>query len=115
MDLDRNILSKLRRILPEVTVERDAHSRSGLFENSSYGEVWYEINGRRVMSRSTTEPIVLGTLYQLAEIPPPVHSDESAYSGHPLPAVPKGAAWIYYALWPLAAGLAAWMHFRNRS
>ena len=57
------------------------------------------------MSRSTTEPIVLGTLYQLAELPPPVHSEEAAYSGHPLAVEPKGAPWIYYGVWPAGVGL----------
>lgn len=31
-NLDRNILSKLRRILPQLTIDYAAHSRSGLFE-----------------------------------------------------------------------------------
>jgi ABC-2 type transport system permease protein len=110
MDLDRNILSKLQRILPRVDVDYAAHSRAGLFENPGdhYGEVWYELGGRRVMSRSTTEPIVLDTLYQLAQIQVPVCAEESGYAGHPLAAKPTGAAWIFYALWPLAVALAAW-------
>ena len=110
MDLDRNILSKLQRILPRVDVDYAAHSRAGLFESPGdhYGEVWYELGGRKVMNRSTTEPIVLDTLYQLAQIQPPAHSEESGYSGHPLAASPTGAAWIFYALWPLAVALAVW-------
>src|SRR5207302_8701265 len=52
MDLDRSILSKLRRILPRIDVAYAAHSRSGLFEGAGdhYGEVWYELDGRKVMS-----------------------------------------------------------------
>jgi len=44
-----------------------------LFEaqEDHYGEVWYQLGGRSVMSRSTTETVVLETLYQLAEIQPP--------------------------------------------
>jgi ABC-2 type transport system permease protein len=111
MDLDRNILSKLQRILPRgVDVDYAAHTRAGLFESQGdhYGEVWYELGGRKVMSRSTTEPIVLDTLYQLAQLQPPASSEGSGYSGHPLPASPSGAAWIFYGLWPLAVALAAW-------
>ncbi|HYL76671.1 MAG TPA: ABC transporter permease subunit [Bryobacteraceae bacterium] len=117
MDLDRGILSKLQRILPEVDIEYAAHSRAGLFENGTdhYGEVWYEIDGRKVMSRSTTEPIVLDTLYKLAQIPPPANSGGNEYPGHPLPANPTGAAWIFYALWPLAVGLLWWRRFRYSS
>ena len=117
MDLERSILSKLARILPEVTVEYAAHGRAGLFEapGDRYGEVWYEMEGRKAMSRSTTEPIVLETLYKLARVPAPAHPEESAYSGHPLAARPIGAAWIFYAGWPAAAGFAYWLNFKNRS
>jgi ABC-type transport system involved in multi-copper enzyme maturation permease subunit len=116
MDLDRNILAKLARILPEVEIVHAAHSRTGLFDAAGdrYGEVWYSLGGRKSMTRSTTEQIVLDNLYQLAQMPPPVR-DESAFPGHPLPAAPRGAAWLYYALWPLATALAAWLHLRNWS
>jgi hypothetical protein len=129
MDLDRNILGKLSRILPAVHVTYAAHTRTGLFAapGDHYGEVWYQLAGRQAMSRSTTEPIVLDTLYQLARVPPPVRAEtESATSaagavgevpasrtaGHPLPVEPRGAAWLYYALWPVVVALAGWMHFR---
>ncbi len=113
LDLDRNILAKLARILPEVEIVHAAHSRSGLFEapGDHYGEVWYEMAGRKSMTRSTTEAIVLDNLYQLAQVPPPVRGG-SEFPGHPLPATPRGAAWLYYALWPLATSLAAWVHLR---
>jgi ABC-type transport system involved in multi-copper enzyme maturation permease subunit len=113
MDLDRNILSKLARILPAVEIAYAAHSRAGLFEGPGdhYGEVWYELAGHKVMTRSTTEPIVLDTLYQLAQVQPPVHR-ETEFPGHPLAVEPKGAAWLFYALWPLVVAAAGWVHFR---
>jgi ABC-2 type transport system permease protein len=115
MDLSRNILSKLERILPEVRIENASHSRSGLFEAAGdhYGEVWYEIGGRRVMSRSTTEPIVLDTLYQLARVRPPAAAAGADYPGHPLAATPDGGAVLYYAVWPLVVALAAWLYLRD--
>lgn len=115
MDLDRNILSKLQRILPRVEVNYAAHTRSGLFEGSAdhYGEVWYELGGRKVMTRSTTEPIVLESVYKLAGIPPPAHTDGLEFSGHPLAASPKGAVLIYYCIWPLVVGLSALLYFRE--
>jgi hypothetical protein len=114
MDLDRGILSKLQRILPQVDIDYAAHSRAGLFEGSTdhYGEVWYEIGGRKVMNRSTTEPVVLDTLYKLARIAPPTQPGGTEYSGHPLAAYPTGAGWIFYGLWPLAVGLLWWLRFR---
>jgi len=116
LDLDRNILSKLERILPHVDIVYAARSRSGLFEapGDHYGEIWYEIGGRKQMSRSTTEHIVLDNLYQLAQAPPPSNS-EIEPPGHPLPARPTGAALLYYLAWPLAVALAAWLNFRTRT
>jgi hypothetical protein len=113
MDLDRNILAKLARILPEIEIVHAAHSRAGLFEapGDHYGEVWYGIAGRKSMTRSTTEQIVLDNLYQLAKVPVPTRA-ESEYPGHPLPARPRGAAWLYYTVWPLATFLAGWVHLR---
>jgi hypothetical protein len=113
MDLDRNIIAKLQRLLPHVEVIYAAQSRAGLFEGEHYGEVWYEMDGRRVMSRSTTEPIVLDTIYQLARVAPPGRSSDPDYPGHPLPAQPRGAAPFYYAVWPLVVALAAWLYLRG--
>jgi len=117
MDLDRNVLSKLERILRRMEVDYAAHSRTGLFESAGdhYGEVWYELGGRKAMSRSTTEPIVLDTLYKLAQVEAPARREGNEFPGHPLAADPQGAAWIFYALWPLAIGAACWLHFRIRS
>ena len=117
-DLSRNILSKFRRALPKVEVEYRSHSRAGLFEPAGehYGEVWYEMNQRKVMSRSTTEPIVLAAIYELAQVTPPVQRVESAYAGHPLAAYPSRAAAIfYYGFWPCAIGMACWYYFKNRN
>jgi hypothetical protein len=73
------------------------------------------MGGRRVMSRSTTEPIVLGVIFGLARVRPPAQTAESEYPGHPLAARPTGAAWIYYLLLPMVVVAAGWLHFKNRS
>ena len=114
-DLERGIIGKLRVILPRVDVEYAAQSVSGLFEGQAdhYGEVWYELGGRSVMSRSTTEPIVLETLYELSGIEPPTPSDEPGYSGYPLAARPRNAALIFYALWPLVTCAGWWVNYRR--
>jgi hypothetical protein len=65
------------------------------------------------MSRSTTEPIVLETLYELAEIQPPSASDEPAYSGYPLAARPRNAALIFYLLWPLIICGCWWANYKR--
>jgi len=86
-----------------------------LFEaqEDHYGEVWYELGGHSVMSRSTTEPIVLETLYELAGIQQPAASDEPGYSGYPLAVRPRNAALILYALWPLMTCAAWWFNHRR--
>lgn len=119
-DLERSILSKLRRVLPRVDVTYAATSLTGLFEEAEdhYGEVWYEMGGRKAASRSTTEPIVLEQIYQLAGIDPPERADaraEDGFSGYPLATRPRGAAWVFYVVCPLAAALAWWLIRNKRS
>lgn len=110
-DLERGILSKLQRILSRVAVDYAASSRTGLFEGAEerYGEVWYEMGGRKVMSRSTTEPIVLEQLYELAGVKEPERVEENDFPGYPLPARAKGAPWIFYLIFPAATILAFWL------
>lgn len=113
-DLERSILSKLQRILPRVDVDYAASSRTGLFEGAEehYGEIWYEMGGRRVMNRSTTEPIVLEQLYELAEVKSPARAEdvnENDFPGYPLPARATGAPWIFYMIFPVATILAFWL------
>lgn len=116
-DYERNILAKLRRTLPRVEATYGARSRTGLFEGSAehYGEIWYDLDGHRAMSRSTTEPIVLAEIYRLAGVAPPAEStNEPVYPGHPLAARPAGASWFFYGASPVAAGL-AWFISAKRS
>jgi len=118
-DLERNVLAKLKRALPHMSVEYAAQSRTGLFDGSnyggSYGEVWYEIAGRKQMSRSSTEPIVLETIYHVAGIAAlPPAAAEAAYSGYPLEASPKYATALLVVLWPLGMAVLFW-YLRRRS
>jgi ABC-2 type transport system permease protein len=109
-DLQRGVLRKLRRTLPRVDVEYAARGSSGLFARPGehYGEVWYAVGQRRAMSRSTTEAIVLETVYGLAGITPPTDPASSAYPGYPLAARPSGAALAFYFLWPIAVIVVWW-------
>jgi len=116
MDFERSILNQLRRILPRVEVDYAAQSRTGLFEGAEerYGEIWYELGGRRVMSRSTTAPIVLEQLYQLAGVSPPAPADEPAFPGYPLAKHPTYANRIFYGLWPSAVIFVWWLTRHRR-
>ena len=114
-DFEQNVLRKLRRVLPHLDVDYSSTGRTGLFEKPEehYGEIWYEMNGRKIVKRSTIEEVVLEQIYKLAGINPPVHSDENTFSGYPLSVSPRGASWIFYGLWPLVIIILWWMKNRG--
>jgi hypothetical protein len=109
-DLERGVLSKLRRTMRDVRVAYVARGRSGLFEGSRehYGEVWYELAGKRAMSRSTTEPIVLETIYELAGRQPPPAAGDRVYPGYPLAAHAVHPIFMFFVLWPIIVGALWW-------
>jgi len=105
VDLDHRALAKLRRVLPKTRVRYVSATSIGLFEQSrpDYGEIWYDLGGRRAMSRATTAEAVLETIYGLAGVAPPVEDAESVFRGHPLAVPPRGAATVFYGVWPAVA------------
>ena len=113
-DLERGVLRKLRRTMHDVDVRYAARGRTGLFARPGehYGEVWYALGSRSAMSRSTTEPIVLETIYAIAGITPPTPDGAPAYPGYPLAARPRGAGLLLYLVWPLVV-IAAWWRSRR--
>jgi ABC-type transport system involved in multi-copper enzyme maturation permease subunit len=115
-DFEQNVLRKLRRVLPHLDVDYSSNSRTGLFEKPEehYGEIWYEMNGQKIMERSTIEEIVLEQIYKLAGTNPPARADENSFSGYPLSVKPRGAPWLFYGLWPLMILAAWWMLNRPR-
>jgi len=110
-DYEQNVLRKLRRVLPQLDVDYVASGRTGLFEKPEdhYGEIWYEMGGQKIMERSTIEEVVLEQIYKLSGISAPQKLDDDAFSGYPLAARAHGAAWIFYAIWPLAIAFAWWL------
>ena len=115
-DLERKALSKLRRVMPDVQVQYFSATSTGLFEQTSphYGEIWYELAGRKEMSRVTTAEGVLETIYALAGVAAPAEDDESIFRGHPLAVPPKGATFGFYGIWP-AVVIAAGVLLQRRS
>jgi ABC-2 type transport system permease protein len=113
-DFEREVLVKLRRAM-RVDVRYPYAGRSGLFDNDPrYGTIDYRLGGRAAVSRSTTPEIVLETIYGLARVPMPPRV-ESSYAGHPLAKHPRGAAVVFYALWPLTVLLAWRLRSARRS
>ena len=113
-DLERGVLRKLRRTLPSVHVGYAARSATGLFEGSAehYGEVWYRLGAKQAMTRSTTVPIVLETIYGLAGLTPPTASEGDAYPGYPHVARIRLVGVLFYGLWPVAV-LLVWSTYRQ--
>ena len=102
-DLEHRAISKLRRTIPKLHVEYVSATSIGLFEqtNPHYGEIWYELGGRKAVNRTTTPEGVLDTIYSLAGVQPPSENDNDVFRGHPLAVRPRGAALLFYVFWPL--------------
>ena len=114
-DLETQALRKLRRVVPRLDVEYVSATTSGLFEQTAdqYGEVWYEFEDRRHMSRITTVDGVLDAVMAVTRATAPSAPTEDVFRGHPLEARPRGAPVIFYGAWPLTVtGLA--MYFQRR-
>ena len=108
-DLERRALSKLRRVMPDIKVDYVSSTSIGLFEQTRehYGEIWYELGGKKEMSRITTAEGVLESIYSIAGISPPAENDESVFRGHPLAAPRKGAGIVFYGVWPAVVVLSS--------
>ncbi len=110
-DLQRNVLTKLERAMPNVTI-RLAGKRRNLptdGDEDRYGEVEYVYGGRSDVSRSTSPREILPMLYGLAGVSGPAPAPGSDYPGYPLVV---GAArlalfWFFFEL-PLCIALAWW-------
>ncbi len=112
-DFENNVLLKLRRSMRDVHVIYPLAGRSGLFENDArYGEIVYRLGMKTTSSRSTTEEIVLDTIYELAGVHAPARGTP-AYPGYPLA---KRAGWVevavFYILWPIVVA-AMWRGVRR--
>ena len=117
VDLDRRALSKLRRVMPKVRVRYISATSIGLFEQTSphYGEIWYDLGGRQAMTRATTAESVVETIFSLAGVTPPLEDAESVFRGHPLAVPPRGAATVFYGVWPAAIAAAAFFSRRRQA
>jgi ABC-2 type transport system permease protein len=116
VDLDRRAIAKLRRVMPSVHVRYESSTSIGLFEQTAphYGEIWYELGGKKAMTRATTAESALETIYDLAGIRPPVENDEM-FRGHPLAVAPKRAAAVFYGIWPALIVISAFLIRRKHA
>ena len=115
-DLERQALAKLRRVMPDVQVHYVSATSIGLFEQTSehYGEIEYDLGGRKTVNRLTTEEGVLETIFDLADVKPG-ENEQPVFLGHPLAAPPKGAAIVFYAIWPALIVVSAFLVRRKHT
>ncbi len=110
VDLRRNVLAKLERVMPHVTIRlvTSGQSMVGSASEDAYGEVEYAYDGRSDKSRSTSHREILPLIYALAgrPIPQPIAGED--YPGYPLIANASPAlAWFLGGL-PLLIVIAWW-------
>jgi ABC-2 type transport system permease protein len=109
-DLQRNVLAKLERAMPNVSIHL-ADGQKSLATNADddrYGEVEYSYAGRSDISRSTSPREILPMLYGLARVSPPAPVPGSDYPGYPLIAGGQVALFWFFSALPLCIALAWW-------
>jgi hypothetical protein len=109
-DLQRNVLAKLERAMPNVLVTL-AGRREGFSAGSSdesYGEVEYVYGNRSDISRSTSPREILPLLYALAGVSLPATTPGNEYSGYPLVASADAALFWFFGGLPLLIVLYWW-------
>jgi ABC-type transport system involved in multi-copper enzyme maturation permease subunit len=111
-DLDRNVLSKLPRAAPHVTITYNETSATSLLGGASaqnYGQVTYTYGGKQGVSRATTAREVLPLIHKLAG--DTVVPDRTAmYPGHPLVTSASASAIWFYGLLPVLAVVGWWVN-----
>ena len=109
-DLERNVLAKLERAMPNVSAAL-AGRRQGFSTGTgdeSYGEVEYVYGNRSDISRSTSPREILPLLYALAGVSPPAPTPGSEYPGYPLVASADAALFWFFGGLPLLIVLCWW-------
>jgi ABC-2 type transport system permease protein len=110
LDLQRNVLAKLERTMPKVSI-RMAGERQGLPTGAGedrYGEVEYSYGAHSDVSRSTSPREILPMLYGLAGVSPPGPASGNEYPGYPLVAGNEAILlWFFLGL-PLCITFAWW-------
>jgi ABC-2 type transport system permease protein len=114
VDLRRNVLAKLERVVPEVTIRLATTGQSmvGSTSDEAYGEIEYSYGGRSAKTRSTSHREALPLLYELAgrPIPTPIIGDD--YPGYPLIAGGQPMLLWFFGGLPLLIILAWWWSCR---
>ena len=109
-DLQREVLAKLARALPHVTIRLASgrHTLTSSAGDEAYGEVAYAYGAHVATSRSTSPREILPLLYDLAQVPVPTAIAADAYPGYPCVANAQAALLWFCGGLPLCIGLTWW-------
>jgi len=113
-DLRRDVLAKLERTMPHVSIRLASAGQSmiGSTSEESYGEVEYSYGGRSARSRSTDRREILPLIYELAGIPVPAPVAGEDYPGYPLVANARAALPWFLGVLPILIVVAWWWSCR---
>jgi ABC-type transport system involved in multi-copper enzyme maturation permease subunit len=115
-EMETNLLTKLRRIMPNVRISYEKVPNLGPFgapEDDRYGLMTYEYQGRREESRSNSFREILPILHKLAGVTV-IPTDTAAFTGHPLVTDSSPAAWWFYGILPATIGC-CWLLYSRLS
>jgi ABC-2 type transport system permease protein len=110
LDLQRNVLAKLDRAMPNVSIvlAQGGRNSAGNSADSAYGETEYSYGGRSDVSRSTSPREILPLLYALAGVQPPAPGPADEYPGYPLITGADAALLWFVAGLPLLIAFGWW-------
>ncbi len=103
IDLQRNVLSKLARAMPDTTI-RLAAARQPVATGTGdegYGQIEFTYGARTDVTRSTSPREILPLLYGLAQVPVPRPDPGGGYPGYPLVADAQVTLPFFFAALPL--------------
>jgi ABC-2 type transport system permease protein len=108
IDLRRNVLGKLERAMPNISIVLAGNRQDQAGQSDAYGEIEYVYDGRSDVSRSTSPREILPLLYGLAGTQPPAPIPGADYPGYPLVANADAALLWFFCGLPLLIALAWW-------
>jgi len=108
IDLRRNVLGKLERAMPNVSIVLAGSRQDQTGKSDAYGEIEYVYGGRSDVSRSTSPREILPLLYALAGTQQPAPVPGADYPGYPLVANADVALLWFFCGLPLLIALAWW-------
>jgi hypothetical protein len=108
IDLRRNVLGKLERAMPNVSIVLAGVRQDQAGQSDAYGQIEYVYGGRSDVSRSTSPREILPLLYALAGTKPPAPNQGPEYPGYPLVANANVTLLWFFCGLPLLIALAWW-------